>query len=436
MRGNHLQQAKLGCIPEDWRIVNIEDAQIRIIDGDRGKNYPKHDEFTDNGYCLFLNASNVTKSGFNFDSCQFISPEKDKLLRNGRLKRNDLVLTTRGTVGNVAYYDTSILLNVIRINSGMVILRNEDQQLDNKFLYTILGAHLTQNQIKRIAFGSAQPALTVTTIKKLKIPLPPIAEQRRIAEILGTWDEAISLTQRLIEAKQRRKKGLMQRLLTGSVRLPGFAKSNAKQETKYGQTPKDWRLVHISDVASVNAKTLSEKSDPNKEYFYIELSAVDNGKIAFPEESLKFAELPSRARRIVRKRDVIMSTVRPNLQGFAVCDFDPKGFICSTGFALITPKILSDSQFIYQSLYGDIVSRQLHGLVTGSNYPAINSSEVKNLKLAWPLDSDERHAIAAVLQTADEEIGLLERKLAGLRQQKKGLMQRLLTGKVRVSTLP
>ena len=97
-----------------------------IIDGDRGKNYPQQHEFLDEGYCLFLNTGNVTKAGFSFDSNRFISKEKCDLLRKGKLQRHDIVYTTRGTVGNAAYYSDSIPYEHVRINSGMVIIRPKE----------------------------------------------------------------------------------------------------------------------------------------------------------------------------------------------------------------------------------------------------------------------------------------------------------------------
>ncbi|VPY31355.1 type I restriction-modification system, S subunit, putative [Streptococcus pneumoniae] len=105
------------------KIFESIDNLFDIIDGDRGKNYPKSDELFSEEYCLFLNTKNVTKNGFSFDTKQFITKTKDKLLRKGKLERYDIVLTTRGTVGNVAYYDELIKYKHLRINSGMVILR-------------------------------------------------------------------------------------------------------------------------------------------------------------------------------------------------------------------------------------------------------------------------------------------------------------------------
>ena len=267
---------------------------------------------------------------------------------------------------------------------------------------------------------------------KYKVFLPPLSEQRKVADTLGTWDKAIVLTERRIEAAQQRKKGLMQRLLTSRVRFPDLVQSQEPHQTKLGKVPPDWRVVPIQNVASVNAQTLGSNSSPARHYLYIELSAVDRGDIVMPTERQRFADLPSRARRVLRKGDVIMAAVRPNLLGFAVCDFEPQDVLCSTGFALISPEELSDSQFIYQSLYSDTVLRQVHGLLTGSNYPAINASEVRKLRLSWPKSKVERMRIATVLQTCDREIKLLGQKRDALQRQKKGLMQRLLTGRVRV----
>ena len=194
------------------------------------------------------------------------------------------------------------------------------------------------------------------------------------------------------------------------------------------KVPEGWKIVQIQNVAKVNADTLSSNSDPDHKYLYIDLSAVDKGIVTMSQERQKLTDLPSRARRVLHKNDVIMATVRPNLLGFALCDYEPDDVLCSTGFALLSPKGSSDAGFIYQSLYSDAILRQLHGLVTGSNYPAINTSEVKKLELLWPQSETERQRIAEILNTWDEAIALTEQRIEAARQRKKGLMQRLLTG--------
>lgn len=148
------RQTEVGAIPEDWNLRDLE-VCAGVIDGDRGAQYPSAKEFSDSGYCLFLNAGNVTSDGFNFVDCAFITQKKDALLNKGKLKRDDIVLTTRGTVGNFAHFDTTVLFEDIRINSGMVILRNESPSVDTEFLYALLKSHLVRSQIDRFAFGSA-----------------------------------------------------------------------------------------------------------------------------------------------------------------------------------------------------------------------------------------------------------------------------------------
>ena len=183
----------------DWKTTTFEESSIEILDGDRGKNYPKKSEFTESGYCLFLNTGNVTKDGFKFSSTEFVSSERDQLLRKGKLQREDVVLTTRGTVGNVAYYDSSIPFDHIRINSGMVILRSDDTKILPRYLYLFLRSKLFEDQVIALQSGSAQPQLPIRDIKRVEIKVPSVTEQKTIAHILGTLDDKIELNRQMNE---------------------------------------------------------------------------------------------------------------------------------------------------------------------------------------------------------------------------------------------
>jgi type I restriction enzyme, S subunit len=120
---------------------------IQIIDGDRGAAYPKGTDFGKSGHCLFLNTGNVLKGAFDFSKCDFITSQKDKELRKGKLVRGDVVLTTRGTLGNNALYDKSIKYEHVRINSGMVILRVNIDELLPDYLIAILNSDDFANQV-------------------------------------------------------------------------------------------------------------------------------------------------------------------------------------------------------------------------------------------------------------------------------------------------
>ena len=144
-----------------------------IIDGDRGLNYPNGEDLRDSGYCLFLNASNVTSNGFNFKSNIFISEIKDRLLRKGKLTRGDIVFTTRGSVGNFAYFSDYIVYDNMRINSGMVILRNRSSKDDiMPFIYSILSTANFKNQVECYLSGSAQPQLPIKDMTCIPILIP------------------------------------------------------------------------------------------------------------------------------------------------------------------------------------------------------------------------------------------------------------------------
>ena len=145
---------------------------VDFIDGDRGKYYPAFDEFSDMGYCLFLNASNVTSTGFSFDTCQFVTKEKDELLRKGHLSRGDIVLTSRGTLGNVAFYNNYIPFDNVRINSGMLIIRPKTDRYSPVFLYTLLKSGYMKAAIESLKSGSAQPQLPIKDLQKAQFEIP------------------------------------------------------------------------------------------------------------------------------------------------------------------------------------------------------------------------------------------------------------------------
>lgn len=145
---------------------------VEFIDGDRGKNYPTFDDFTSTGYCLFLNASNVTSTGFNFDTCMFVTEEKDKAMNNGHLSPYDIVLTSRGTLGNVALYDKHIKYENVRINSGMLIIRPKIQQLSPYFIYALLKSAYMKAAIEQFRSGSAQPQLPIRDLQRIIFKIP------------------------------------------------------------------------------------------------------------------------------------------------------------------------------------------------------------------------------------------------------------------------
>jgi type I restriction enzyme S subunit len=190
----HIDTKGITLYRKGWRECKLGEAPFDIIDGDRGINYPKQDEFSENGYCLFLNAKNVTKEGFLFDECYFITKEKDQILRKGKLKRNDIVLTTRGTVGNIGFYHSGVPFEHIRINSGMVIIRPDTKEILPEYTFYLFKN--LKSEFDVFATGSAQPQLPIRDLKEISFYLPSLPEQRAIASVLSSLDDKIDLLHR------------------------------------------------------------------------------------------------------------------------------------------------------------------------------------------------------------------------------------------------
>jgi len=190
--------------------------------------------------------------------------------------------------------------------------------------------------------------------------------------------------------------------------------------------PEGWEIKPLFDLAIVDRASLKNSTKPDYRFRYIDIASVKTGEINIPSEHITFSDAPSRARKQIKKGDVLMSTVRPNLQAFAYFNEEGDDFVASTGFAVITANNFSDARFIYQSILSDDVSRQIAALVAGSNYPAISSSNVKNLEIITP-PLPEQQKIASILSSVDNVIETTRAQIDKLKVLKTGMMQELLT---------
>jgi len=230
----------------EWKEVDIEQTSIEIIDGDRGKNYPKNNELTNSGYCLFLSAANVTKNGLQFSNNSFITKEKDALLRKGKLMPQDIVLTTRGTVGNVGFYSDDVPYPNMRINSGMVIIR-PGEDFDTMFLYQYLRSCYFRAQITQFQSGSAQPQLPISTLQKMKVIKPDIAAQRRIASILSSFDRKIELNNKINADLEEMAQAIFKNWF---VDFEPF-KGGKFVDSELGMIPEGWKVSQIADIPHI-----------------------------------------------------------------------------------------------------------------------------------------------------------------------------------------
>lgn len=235
---------------------------FEIIDGDRGSNYPSKSEFTKSGYCVFLNTKNVPSSGFDFSNIDFISKERDELLRKGKLNKNDIVMTTRGTIGNVAIYTGDFPFDCIRINSGMVILRSKSE-FDRTYLYTLIKSDVFNAQLKNTSSGSAQPQLPIKDLKEIEIEVPDLPTQKKIASILGSYDAKIENNNKIIKNLEQMAQTIFNKWFV-NFRFPGYKKVKFV-DSEMGEIPGGWEVGKISDLGNVVCGKTPSKS--HAEYF-------------------------------------------------------------------------------------------------------------------------------------------------------------------------
>ena len=405
----------------DATVVEFGEAPFEIIDGDRGKNYPKQGDFQHSGHCLFLSATNVTKTGFDFADCQFVDEKKDAALNKGKLKREDIILTTRGTVGNTAYFNHTVPFENLRINSGMVILRCDRERMLPAFLYHFVRSPSFHGQVNSLRSGVAQPQLPIRDMRRIKLPLPPLPVQRRIAGILSAYDELMENSQRrirILEAMARTiyREWFVHFRFPGRVKVPLVA-------SPHGEIPKGWEVKKLADVAEVNRAKISA-STPPEELHYIDISSVSPGLI-HSMTTYAFTDAPGRARRIVQHGDVLWSCVRPNRRSHALVMHPEPNTIASTGFAVLTATTVPFT-FLYFATTTDDFAGYLTNNATGAAYPAVTATTFENADLLIPPAPLLKKFGYATIPMA-ERIHTLQRQIQSLRRTRDLLRPRLLS---------
>jgi type I restriction enzyme S subunit len=300
------------------------------------------------------------------------------------------------------------------IHDGFVVF--ERPTINQSFLYHVL-CDLEPQWSKQGQTGS-QMNLNTSLIKLTSIAVPSAEpEQQAIAAALSDVDGLIASLDRLIAKKRAIKQAAMQQLLTGKTRLPGFS----------GQ----WRMRTLNSLADIDSDNLGTSTSPLFEFRYLSLEDVERGVIRGWSEQV-FRSAPSRARRRVQDHDILFATVRPNLKSHMLI---PDGFgraVCSTGFAVIRCKPTEAApEFVFAQLFAHGIEKQVEAVLAGSNYPAINSRDVKRLTMPAP-EVEEQAAIGRVLGDMDGEIAALGCRRDKAKAIKQGMMQALLTGRVRL----
>lgn len=334
-----------------------------------------------------------------------------------------IIVVTRVGLGKVALANFPLCISQ---DSQALILQNH--KIDTKFaLYFLSRAAKSFEYQGR---GTTVSGITKKELKELFIPVPPISEQYKISQILSTWDRAIERVQRLIEAKQRQKKGLMQGLLTGKLRFPEFGEPAHKKD----EIPNEWSLLRLNQIGSLKAGGTPSTFVP--QYWGGEIPWMNSGEL-----NLKFVNsvngritesgMKNSNTSMVPRHSVLVGLAgQGKTRGTVAVNEFP---LCTNqSIAAIMPRV---GQAHYLFLYYNLDSRyqELRRMSAGDGgRGGLTLSILGNLHVALP-KLDEQIQIAQCLFLIDQNIKILESKKQMLNHQKNGLMQKLLTGEIRVT---
>lgn len=210
---SEFKKTEVGEIPVSWEVKRL-DSLCELIDGDRSSNYPSGNDIVDHGI-IFLSTSNIKNNKLDYSDLKFITEEKFKSLRKGKLEKNDIIITLRGTIGSVAIFDNDNYETGF-INAQMLIIR--PKLANSNYLHNYLTSYIFKKQLEVISSGSAQPQLTKRDLSSIKIVLPSNNEQEKISNILLSIDNEIEEYENKKQKLEYIKRGLMQQLLTGKIR--------------------------------------------------------------------------------------------------------------------------------------------------------------------------------------------------------------------------
>jgi type I restriction enzyme S subunit len=282
----------------------------------------------------------------------------------------------------------------------------------------------------RYAGITAVPILNKSEFENMPFSSPPLPEQKKIAEILSIWDNAIEQARKLIDAKKHRKKALMQQLLTGKKRLPGFSKSQRRKSYRFFDLPEDWECPKIREIAEEFSERNTERDD---------LTVLSCSKhLGFVESSEYFGK------RVFSADTSNYKIIRRGYFGYPSNHIEEGsiGLLLSHDIGMVSPIYIvfkcTDSvipEYLYAVFKMDTF-RHIFAISTNASVDRRGSLRWRAFSLILvPLPSiKEQQAIVEVLNVADNAIVQLERKLKALEKQKRGLMQKLLTGEIRVTS--
>ena len=425
----------IGDIPSHWEISPIKhicrSEKYAIKTGPFGSQL-KGEDLKEEGDIRVYNQRNVIDSDFS-EVSNYVTTLKAKDLESFYTLPNDILVTSRGTIGKSAILPDDAVMGIL--HPCLIALRIDESKANLSWIQRWINeSDSFSREIEAKSNATTIDVIYTETIKNIRVVLPPLAEQEAIAEWLdetcGEIDAAISKVNRELELIDELKQSEISRVVTRGLNPDESLRPSGIDWI--GDIPEHWEMVPLKSVVSYNDEVWSEMTDKDKNISYVEIGDVSQVNGVEKWTDYTFIDAPSRARRIARKDDVIISTVRTYLRAIARIKED--GLTVSTGFMVLRAKSI-DSVFLSYAVLNDTFIQEVIAKSTGVSYPAINSTDVSNIKIPVPPLSEQKD-IADYLDKKCAEIDGLKAKLVKKRETLKELrhtiISEVVTGKRKV----
>lgn len=414
------KQTEVGVIPEDWESLELRYFSEKIMVGIASA--ATH-AYRKTGIIMFRN-QNILQGKLDDSEVLYIDPEYEATYKNKRLYQGDILTTRTGYPG--------ITCEVPARYQGCqsfttLITRLRQTRAFPAFVVAYINSAKGQEFFSRSQIGGAQKNVNVGTLRIMSIPLPPLPEQKRIAQVLGDVDALIQKLEALIAKKRDIKQASMQELLTGKRRLPGF--SGPWETKKLGEVGQCLRGVSYKGDSDLSPHDLPSTKR------LLRSNNIQNARVNTLD-----IQFVSRDRvgehQIMKRGDILicMANGSKQLVGKAGYFFVDDGYDYTFGafmscFRAVPSEAMAE--FVYYLFQTGRYRDYIGNLLAGSSINNLNPSAIESLEFSMPPLS-EQTAIAQVLSDMDAELAQLESRLAKTRDMKAGLMQELLTGRIRL----
>ncbi len=414
------KKTEIGEIPVDWGVVTLDEISQEIYRYPTYYNikYVKQGIPEVRGELIRHNGILET----DLSKYRFISSETALKFPRTCLRKDDFVISVRGTMGKVAI--VSDFLDGANMTANLMRISPDRNKIFPMFFHQVLISEKFRKTLNITSSSTTIKTIKAPELKGLKFVIPPLSEQKKIAEILSTVDQAIEKSNEIVEKTKQLKKGLMQELLTKGIGHKEFT------DTEIGRMPKEWEIVRVQDI-SLDLIGGGTPSTSNPDYWNGELAWMTSAHIN--EREVKTGQryitkegLHNSSTSIVPEGNLLVAT-RVGIGKAAINKIDIA--ISQDLMGVIINKNRSIPNFVYWYLMNN--KNKLKSIAQGSTIKGILKEGLGNLKLPLPPLS-EQNKVTQILSSVDEEIEEEMKQKENLEILKKGLMQVLLTGKVRV----